>query len=120
MPKIMSGRNVTSVYRPKVEPVANRANVEGVAQQGAATAFHKKPIIQGRGYEPAAMPATGVPGKYNAKTQGPGSLRTVYHSGAQSHYGPNPSNAVNRSPDPPATGNRGRDILKDYGPERGR
>jgi hypothetical protein len=43
--------------------------------------------------------------------------RTIYPSGSQLMHGkPNPGE-VNRAPDPPAT-TPGRDILRDYGPER--
>jgi hypothetical protein len=100
----------------KVEPVSHKGNAAGVAQQGLATAFRKEPIEQGRGYEPKAMPATGVKGTYNSAAQGPGSGRTVYGSGSQSTYGPVNPGQVNRAPDPPAT-KPGRDILSDYGPE---
>ena len=102
----------------KVEPVANKANVAGVAQQGMATAFKKEPITQGKGYEPKSMPASGVPGYFNAAKEGPGSGRTIYRSGGQHQYGSPAPNAVNRSPDPPATGNRGQDILSSYGKDR--
>ena len=123
MPKSGGGiqsRVVSNVYRPKVEPVANKASPAGAGQLGAAVQFRKEPLIQGRGYNPAGVPATGIPGKYNAKTSGPGSLRTTYASGSQSHYGATALSAVNKAPDPSATGNRGRDILSDFGPERRR
>ena len=102
----------------KVEPTAHKANVAGVAQQGMATAFKKEPITQGKGYEPKSMPASGVPGYFNAAKEGPGSGRTIYRSGGQHQYGSPAPNAVNRSPDPPATGNRGQDILSSYGKDR--
>jgi hypothetical protein len=118
------GYNSTQVKHstaPKVEPKARAGNVAGVAQQGAATAFQKEPLIQGKGYEPSAMAPTGAPGKYNANREGPGSQRTVYKSGSQSQYGSSAASAVNRAPDPPAT-RPGGDILSGYGPEmkRGR
>jgi hypothetical protein len=114
---ISGNKVVQSRSGGKVEPVAHRANVAGVAQQGVSTQFEKEPLTQGRGYEPKAMPATGVPGKFNSAAQGPGSGRTVYGSGSQSQYGPVAPGQVNRAPDPPATA-PGRDILSDYGPER--
>jgi hypothetical protein len=125
MVRIMSGGGITSnKYKTskagqKVEPTTHKANVPSVAQQGMAVQFEKKPLTQGpgSGYEPKPIPATGIPGKYNAATQGPGSQRTVYRSGAQSQYGPSAPGAMNRSPDPPATSGPGRDILSDYGPE---
>src|SRR5262245_50534318 len=58
MPRIVSGGGINSrqVVQSnkgrKVEPVANRANVAGVAQLGAATQFRKDPIMSGKGYEP--------------------------------------------------------------------
>lgn len=91
----------------KVEPKTHKGNPAGVAQQGMATAFKKEPIIQGKGYEPKAMPATGVPGYFNASKAGPGSGRTIMKSGSQAQYG----KAV---PDPAP---RPRDILSQYGPE---
>jgi len=115
---IQGNKVVQSRSGVKVEPKPHAVSPAGVAQQGMATAFKKEELYQGKGYAGAAMPATGIPGRYNAKTSGPGSLKTVMPSGSQSHYGPNAANAVNRAPDPPATGNRGRDILSDFGPER--
>src|SRR5215467_8971636 len=100
---IQSSRVVQSRAGYKVEPDARRANVEGVAQQGMATAFRKEPVIQGKGYEPTAMPATGVPGYFNSAKVGPGSGRTIMKSGSQSQYGPSAASAVDRSPDPPAS-----------------
>src|SRR5262249_9633848 len=35
---------------------------------------------QGKGYSQGPMPATGVPGKYNAATQGPGSQRPMFQA----------------------------------------
>jgi len=81
---------------------------------GVSTPFRKEPLIQGKGYEPAPVPATGVPGKYNSAQQGPGSQRTVYPTGSQTMYGRPAPNAVNRAPDPPAA-KPGRDILSDFG-----
>jgi len=84
----IQSRVVSNVYRPKVEPVANKASPAGAAQLGAAVQFRKEELVQrGAGYNPAGVPATGVPGKYNAKTQGPGSQRTTYAHGSQSLYG---------------------------------
>src|SRR5262249_32899713 len=80
----------------KVEPAANKASPAGAGQLGAAVQFRKEPLIQGKGYNPSGVPATGVPGKFNSAAQGPGSGRTIYPSGGQSRYGPNAPNAVNR------------------------
>jgi hypothetical protein len=111
-----NSRQVSHRREPKVEPKPKAANVAGVAQQGMAVAFKKEPLFQGSGYEPGQMPATGVPGKFNSATSGPGSGRTVYGSGSQSTYGPVATGQVNRAPDPPATA-PGKDILSMYGPE---
>jgi hypothetical protein len=115
----IQSRQVSHRHEPKVEPKAHKANVASGAQQGLSTQFPKAPLQQGpgSGYEPKPMGPTGVPGKYNAATSGPGSGRTVYRSGSQSTYGPVNPGQVNRAPDPPATGAPGRDILSDYGPE---
>jgi hypothetical protein len=122
--KIKSGGGINSnkvvqSKAGKAEPTTHKANVPSVAQQGLAVQFPKQPLTQGpgSGYEPKPIPATGIPGKYNAATQGPGAQRTVYRSGAQSQYGPSAPGAINRSPDPPATSGPGRDILSDYGPD---
>jgi hypothetical protein len=122
--KIKSGGGITSnklvtstAY--KTEPKPKAANVEGIGQVGLSHQFKPKEIFNGPGYSPGKMPATGVPGKYNAAKQGPGSQRTVHPSGSQSQYGPVAQGSVNRSPDPPATA-PGRDILGMYGPEKRR
>jgi|SRR5215813_6636586 len=109
---INSNKTVQSRSGHKVEPTTHRGNVEGVAQQGMSTAFRKKPITQGRGYEPSAMGATGDKGTYNSANQGPGSQRTVMPHGSQAEYG-------NRGPQPTQTRPMpaGRDILSGYGPE---
>jgi hypothetical protein len=113
--KVKSGGGLTSNKLVqskgyKQEPVANKANVASVAQQGLATQFRKEPLIQqGKGYNPSGVPATGIPGKYNAAAQGPGSGRTTYKSGSQSTYG--------RPVSDPAAG-RARDILSEFGRER--
>ena len=104
MPKLTQGKTVQS-RNPKAEPVAHKASPEGVNQMGVSTAFKKEPVISGRGYEPQAMPATGMRGTFNSASQGPGSGRTVYGSGSQS---PTPT-----AQEMPA----GREILGEYGPE---
>jgi hypothetical protein len=94
-------------FNKLTEPKTHRGNPAGVAQQGMATHFKKEPITQGKGYEPKAMPATGVPGYFNSAKAGPGSERTIMRSGSQSQYGkpvPDPAG-------PP------RDILSQFGPE---
>jgi hypothetical protein len=114
---ITSNKCHTSRAGVKVEPKAQKANPAGVGQQGMATAFKKEPVIQGKGYEPKAMPATGVPGYFNSAKAGPGSGRTIMKSGSQSQYGKPPQGETNRAPDPSATGTRGREILGQFGPE---
>jgi hypothetical protein len=76
---------------------------------GASTQFVKQPLQAGKGYEPKSMGPTGVPGKYNAATQGPGSGRTVHPSGSQSTYGKVNPGEPRQAP---------RDILSEFGPER--
>ena len=100
----------------KVEPKAEKVNVEAVAQQGAQLAFPRRGLIQGKGYEPKPMGPTGVPGKFNSAQQGPGSGRTVMPTGSQSTYGNVNPGQRDRAPDVPAT-STGKDILKGYGPE---
>jgi hypothetical protein len=120
--KIKSGGGITSnkyvtSKAPKVEPRSKAMSPEAVAQQGAATAFKKPPLVQGPGYTPAKVGATGV-GKATVRpdTPGPGSGRTTYASGSQGSYGPVVQGETNRAPDPPATA-PGKDILGDFGPE---
>jgi hypothetical protein len=125
MPRIVSGGGINSRQvvqskkGQKVEPTSHKANVAGVAQQGLATQFRKEPLEAGSGYQPRAMPDTGVRGTFNSSAQGPGSGRTIHRSGSQGVYGPVAQGEVNRAPDPPSTA-PGRDILSDYGPERRR
>ena len=102
----------------KVEPKAHRASPAGVNQMGVSTAFKKTPIIQGRGYEPKPVPATGFLGAVKGHAgPGPGGGgRTIYPTGGQGTYGPvNPGSKAS-APDIPATG-RTKDILSMYGPE---
>jgi hypothetical protein len=123
---IMSGggfnsRVVKHDRKVKSEPVAHKASPAGAAQQGMAVQFRKEPLQQGpgSGYQQKPCGPTGVPGKYNAATSGPGSMRTVHPSGSQSQYGPVAQGSRNTAPDVPAT-KGGRDILSDYGPEKRR
>jgi hypothetical protein len=121
--KIKSGGGITSNKyvtnkAPKVEPKSKAMSPEATAQLGAATAFKKPPLVAGKGYTPGALGPTGV-GKATTSTatSGPGSGRTTYASGSQGSYGPVARGETNRAPDPPATA-PGKDILRDYGPER--
>jgi hypothetical protein len=115
---ISSNKVVQSRAGYKVEPQANKASPAGADGLGQAVQFKKDALIQaGKGYNPAPVPPTGAPGKYNSAWQGPGSGRTVYGRGSQSTYGPVNPGERNVAPDPPATGTRGRDILSGYGPE---
>jgi len=94
---------------------ANKISPEGVAQIGAAVQFPRKPLVQGTG---------GYGVKYgnevalNVGKGGPGTGRTVHASGSQGQHGPAAQGARDTAPDTPAT-KPGRDILSDYGPERG-
>jgi hypothetical protein len=114
---IQGNKTVQSRSSVKVEPKPHAISPAGVAQQGMATQFRKEELRQGPGYKQGPSPNTGIPGTYNAATQGPGSMRAIYKSGSQSQYGPSAPGAVNQAPDPSATGTRGRDILSDFGPE---
>jgi|SRR6516165_12291232 hypothetical protein len=108
---INSNKTVQSRSGYKVEPTTNRGNVVGVAQMGLSHAFKPEPMLQGKGYEPAPMPPTGVKGTYNSSTQGPGSQRTVYGKGSQAEYNPGPQ-PMRTNPMP-----AGRDTLAEFGPD---
>ena len=113
MPNIKSGGGITSNKLVtskgyKTEPVANKASPAGAGQLGAAVQFRKEPLIQGKGYNPAPVPATGIANARKGPSEaGPGSGRTIYKSGSQ-------------SPTPPVSKpvGAGRDILSEFGPER--
>jgi hypothetical protein len=92
---------------PKQEPKPHAVSPGAVDMQGQATAFKKPPLVSGKGYQP--------PGPNWNTQQGPGSNRVIYRTGSQALHGKVVPGEVNRAPDPPATGNRGRDILSDYG-----
>src|SRR2546430_16218351 len=100
---IQSNKYVTS-KAPKVEPKAKAMSPEAVAQQGAATAFRKPPLVQGAGYTPAKVGPTGI-GKATVRpdTPGPGSGRTTYASGSQGSTPP-----AREMP-------KGRDTLAEFG-----
>jgi hypothetical protein len=69
----------------------------------------------------SAQAATPMGNQVAAQTvAGPGGSRTVYRSGYQQQWAPPAQGANNPAPHPPATGTTGRDILRDYGPERSR
>jgi hypothetical protein len=113
MVKVVSGGGITSnKYKTskggqKVEPVTHRGNPAGVGQQGAALAFKREPITQGKGYEPAKIGPTGIANASKGPAgAGPGGMgRTIYRSGSQ-------------SPTPPAHEIApGRNTLAEYGPE---
>jgi len=117
MAKAVSGGGINSrVTRHftgyKREPVAKAQNVDAVAQQGRAVDFQRKPLEAGSGYTPQAMPATGIPGKFNAAKAGPGSGRTVYPSGGQSTYGPVAKGIKDSAPDIPATAVSKRGLME--------
>jgi hypothetical protein len=65
---------------PKAEPRAKAVSVETTAQLGASTAFQKKPLEMGRGYQPV--------GPTSNMGQGPGANRTVHKCGSQNQWGP--------------------------------
>jgi hypothetical protein len=103
--KAKSGGGITSnklvqSKAPKAEPQSRAMSPETVAQLGASTAFQKKPLEMGRGYQPV--------GPTSNMGQGPGANRTVHHCGSQGLQG---------SPDPGHSPQR-KDILSEYGPEK--
>ena len=81
-----SAKHVDKKAGQKVEPVTHRGNVAGVGQQGAALAFKREPITQGKGYEPKPMGSTGIANATKGPAgAGPGGYgRTIYGSGSQS------------------------------------
>jgi hypothetical protein len=92
----------------KVEPKPRAVNVATNAQQGAAVAFKKAPLVSGPGYTGGKVGSTGIANaRQGYSGPGPGGgNRTIYKSGSQ-------------SPTPPAKElPKGRDILGAYGPER--
>jgi hypothetical protein len=99
----LNSRQVSHVRETKSEPVSKAVSPAGVNQMGVATQFRKEPVISGKGYSPAEMPATGIKGTFNSASQGPGSGRTVYGSGSQS-----PTPQAKPMPE-------GRNTLAEYG-----
>jgi hypothetical protein len=81
-----SAKHVDKKAGMKVEPKAWAMNVEAVGQQGAALAFARKPLEQGKGYEPSKMGPTGIANASKGPAgAGPGGMeRTIYGSGSQS------------------------------------
>src|SRR5262249_18450264 len=106
----------------KTEPKPKAIDPASVSTIGVSTQFKKPALEMGPGYRQSAMPPTGIPNATKGPAgAGPGGFgRTIYKSGSQMQYGPTAPSAVNRAPDPSGTGTRVRDILKDFGPERGR
>src|SRR5262249_6121353 len=81
-----NSRVVSHAKAGKQEPVSDKGNPAGVAQQGMAVAFKKEPITSGGGYEPGKMEATGIAGARKGPAgPGPGGgSRTIYKAGSQS------------------------------------
>jgi hypothetical protein len=109
---IQSNKTVQSRSGVKREPVTHRGNVEGVGAIGLSHAYKPPEMLQGKGYEPRPVPATGVKGTFNSATSGPGSGRTIMPAGSQAEYGNRGSQPTQTRPMP-----AGRDILSEYGPE---
>ena len=104
---INSNKTVQSSAGVKVEPVTHAGNVAGVGQAGLSHAFKPEPMLQGKGYEPGKMPATGIANaRQGPPGAGPGGFgRTIYKSGSQ-------------SPTPPAREMpAGRNTLAEYRPD---
>jgi hypothetical protein len=116
---ITSNKYVTGKYG-KVEPKAKAMSVERVAQFGEAIAGFRAPnLIEGRGYEPQPCGPTGI-GRATRGGPGPGpggGNRITYGAGSQGLYQPVAKGQTNRSPDPSSTGSRGRDIIREFGPD---
>jgi hypothetical protein len=89
-------KHLTEEPQPQVRAKPHAANVEGVAQIGAATSFPKAPIFEGR--------ALGPVGPTNNLVSGPGGGRRVYKAGGQHGL------QTRQMPE-------GRDILSQFGPE---
>lgn len=117
---VISSNKLVTSKAWKTEPKSKAIDPASVSTIGVSTQFKEPNLEMGPGFRGSQMQPTGMKGTYNAKTSGPGSLRTTYPSGAQSQYGSPAPNAVNRAPDPSATGSRGKDIISGFGPERGR
>jgi hypothetical protein len=102
MAKLTGGgsNKIVQSKAPKIEPRSKAVSVETTAQLGASTAFQKKPLEMGPGYQPV--------GPTSNMGQGPGANRTTMRCGSQGVHGPvNPGNSV------PA-----RDILSEFGPNK--
>jgi hypothetical protein len=124
MTRIVSGggfnsRVVKQAKSSKVEPKPKAISVEAAARIGVQVQAKTPQLETGPGYRTKPVPPSGIPGTYNAATQGPGSQRAVYRSGSQSQYGPTTPGSTHSAPDVPAT-EPGKDQLRDFGPERRR
>jgi hypothetical protein len=102
MAKLTGGgsNKIVQSKAPKIEPRSKAVSVETTAQLGASTAFQKKPLDMGPGYQPV--------GPTSNMGQGPGANRTTMPCGSQGVHGPvDPGH----SPKPV-------DILSSYGPDK--
>jgi hypothetical protein len=124
--KIKSGGGITSnklkeskAY--KTEPKPTAISPAAVNQMGVSTHFPKEKLEQGPGYRTGPQQPTGIAGARKGPSgAGPGGMgRTIYSSGSQAQHGPVNPGERDRAPDVPGAA-PGRDILRDYGPERGR
>jgi len=70
-----NSRVVTHAKAGKQEPVSDKGNPAGVAEQGMAVNFRKEQITCGTGYQPY--------GPKDHTMQGPGAGRTIAKSGSQ-------------------------------------
>src|SRR5215813_4756666 len=73
-----NSRVVTHAKAGKQEPVSDKGNPAGVAEQGMAVNFRKEQITSGTGYQPY--------GPKDHTMQGPGAGRTIAKSGSQGLY----------------------------------
>jgi hypothetical protein len=100
------------------KPMTHKVSEEASAQLGASVGFRGAPTLyQGQGFQPVKH---GNELATNVGKGGPGTGRTIYKSGSQMQYGPPAPEVKDWAPDVSATGTRGVDILKGYGPERRR
>jgi hypothetical protein len=81
---INSNKTTSAKGSQKVEPRSRAINPASVSTMGLAVQFKKPELEMGPGYKSKPEGDTGLRGKYNSATSGPGSLRTTYAAGSQS------------------------------------
>ena len=120
---VKSGGGLTSrKYNPvregtREKPATHKISEEAAAQLGASVGFKAPTLYQSHGFQPVRH---GNELATNVGKGGPGAGRTIHRSGSQGTHGPVSQGVKDWAPDVSATGTRGVDILKGYGPERRR